>query len=755
MALVFKRILMITHNVQFAIDTKRALESLGDYEVTTVTDAKNAIDRLQAQAHHIVLIDVENLEIPPLDMIKVVRATQSDIAIILAPDLPDVHDIAGILNVQGVVDIPAPVRSLIPVFEQSANAVLDSLPDTIKAPAVDTLQETVYIETLVDDLLGDDETPYFTSRQIQAQKRSLLDSLPDDDEQRSNTIEFVVESEGNNERIRYAADADESQADRAMRLFQRLAQEEPPMPSISQSGTVSDLARNLSQSKQLVPTDDVEEEETEAHDIEDIEETISESIPAILVLQTALNETTPVNAISLKTLHENIQNRLPSDKQTIRPLPSWLKESEKYIQEPVFLSTDIDYLDSQRPMEYTSTNTQASDGTIIVSDSGNLETEVIESGKPFAADELVGDFDLSDVEDESPIANEPEASPEIEEDVDGVDEIPTLLDEADVVSESIATKPDEEVDAEEDILEVSDDATVDEVDSEPIIDVSTTVLHDDPYVAQLAVTLTQVTTELTAEATVLTRDNTIVAYSGDMPIEDIDDVRSVIKDDWSATSDNARIRFITLPSSGTDYMLYSKGTIGGFTLSMLFIGTRQLRVIRRQGERLLNALEEIDAVDESEPINLDIPEAVVEEHSDIVAVPEITPDEAVTVDEPVDIGPKSPYTFILLTNEIMLSDTVAKQLVFWMETQLNSLHWTTHKFYVRQDMLYLHADVPGDLSPASLVRNLKDQSEKIVQSEDDTLQGKLWTDAYLVLTPGRDMTDREIQRFLNFARNEI
>lgn len=755
MALVFKRILMITHNVQFAIDTKRALESLGDYEVTTVTDAKNAIDRLQAQAHHIVLIDVENLEIPPLDMIKVVRATQNDIAIILAPDLSDVHDIAGILNVQGVVDIPAPVRSLIPVFEQSANAVLDSLPDTIKAPAVDTLQETVYIETLVDDLLGDDETPYFTSRQIQAQKRSLLDSLPDDEEQRSNTIEFVVESEGNNERIRYAADADESQADRAMRLFQRLAQEEPPMPSISQSGTVSDLARNLSQSKQLVLTDDVqEEEETEAHDIEDIEEAISESIPAILVLQTALNETTPVNAISLKTLHENIQSRLPSDKQTIRPLPSWLKESEKFIQEPVFLSTDIDYLDSQRPMEYTSTNTQASDGTIIVSDSGNLETEVIESGKPFAADELVGDFDLSEVEDEPSIADEPEASPEIEEDVDVVDEIPTLLDEDDVVSESIATIPDEDVVAAEDIPEASDDDT-DDADSKPIIDGSTTILHDDPYVAQLAVTLTQVTTELTAEATVLTRDNTIVAYSGDMPIEDIEDVRSVIKDDWSATSDNARIRFITLPSSGTDYMLYSKGTIGGFTLSMLFIGTRQLRVIRRQGERLLNALEEIDEADESEPINLDIPEEVTEESSGLVAVPEIAPDEVVTVDEPVDIGPKSPYTFILLTNEIMLSDTVAKQLVFWMETQLNSLHWTTHKFYVRQDMLYLYADVPGDLSPATLVRNLKDQSEKIVQSEDETLQDKLWTDAYLVLTPGRDMTDREIQRFLNFARNEI
>ena len=70
MSLAFKRLLLVTHNVQFAIDTQRALESLGDYEVTLVTDTSNAIDRLKKQPHHIVILDVESLNMPPTEMVS-------------------------------------------------------------------------------------------------------------------------------------------------------------------------------------------------------------------------------------------------------------------------------------------------------------------------------------------------------------------------------------------------------------------------------------------------------------------------------------------------------------------------------------------------------------------------------------------------------------------------------------------------------------------------------------------------------------
>jgi CheY-like chemotaxis protein len=735
MVLAFKRIMIVTHNIQFAIDTKRALESLGHYEVTTVTDAVNVIEKLRNQAHNLVLLDIENLEIPAPEMVITIRKIQQEIAIILAPDVPDAHDIAVMTDVQGVVNIPVPVRQLMPVLESSVRDIYDNLPETVKAPTIDAPQETVNIETLVDELLGDDETPYFTSRQVLAQKTSLLDEKDHTTQPLPNTLEVIIESKPEGDTVHYVPPSNvEEYGDHSMRLFQKLAEEEPPIPNLNESGTISDLARNVAPSAPMPLIDDDKETETEAHQIDEEDHN---AIPAILVLQTAINETTPIEAISLQTLYDNIQDRLPTDKQTIRPLPSWLKEGEKFIREPIFLEDNLSLLEIQRSMEYTSTTTQQADSSVVVSDSGDLETEVI--------DEVNAQISIADLE--------------VAEDVDvGITEdvVDQINEDADHVDEAIAIDMDEGN---------QPDSLI--IDEPPIVEVVPHLQPEDPYDMQLAVTLTQVSTELTAEATILTRDNAIVAYSGDMPMEDIEDLRTVIADDWTAEVDNARIRFITLPSSGKDFMLYSKGTVGGFTLSMIFAGTKQLRVIRRQGSRLINALEAIPEV--VVPLEESIPDSnleVTEETPNIGIIP-LAPQEIVDPDngevsvglevvEAVDVGPKHPFTFIWLVDDsdVQLSIDVSQKLIFWIEMQLNSLHWTSHKLDVHQDFIYLHADVPGDLSPAILIRELMERSQKIALSEDDSLPEDLWADAYLVLTPGRDMTPREIQRFLNFARAE-
>ncbi len=771
MSLAFKRILLVTHNVQFAIDTQRALESLGEYEVTTVTDASNALDRLKNQPHHLIILDIENVNIPPPEMIQLVYSIQKEIAIVLAPDLPDAHELAITLDVQGVVDIPSPVRALIPIIEYAVSDVYDNLPETAKAPALDLPQETVYIETLVDELLGDDETPYFTSRQIRAQSRSLFRHDDENTPNGSNTLEVLIESKPEGDTVRYKPPKTTGDDESSLSLFQKLANEEPPMPGFGENGTISDLARSVTHSKLAIQGED--ETEAQLLDTDDSfdDEDGSQSAPAILVLQTALDQTTPVEAISLKTLYENIQERLSTDQQNIRPLPSWLREGEKFIREPIFLPDDLPSLDDVRPMEYTSTLTQPSESAVVISNSGDLETEVIDDGMSYGAGEPDDILNIDAFEDSVPI-DEIEDVDTIE-DADSIDIDDDAQVEDDEIDEPQIDKPAEPI---EDILE-NETPLVAEIAPE-----FTSPSHqEDPYVTQLAVTLTQLTTELTAEATILTRENNIVAYSGDMPVEDIDDLADIINNDWQANDDNARIRFITLPSSGSDYMLYSKATVGGFTLSMVFAGTKQLRVIRRQGDRLLDALEEVPdgSIDVEEPEEITILEPGVEEDAPVVEdiQPEDEPrtlqsmqeDEPRTLqsmqeeipdeddEEPVDVGPKHPFTFIWLVDsfEVQLSEHVAQQLVFWLQVQLNSLHWTTLKLEVHQDFVYLHADVPGDFSPSVLIRNLMERSAKIACSEDENLPKDLWADAYLVLTPGRDMTDREIQRFLNFARGEL
>lgn len=764
MALAFKRIMIVTHNVQFAIDTKRALESLGDYEVTTVTNAINVIERLNIQPHNLILLDIENLETPAPEMILTIRKIQQEIAIILAPDVIDAHDLMVTADVQGVVDLPVPVRQLIPILEKSVREIYDNLPETAKSPSIDVPQETVHIETLVDNLLGDDETPYFTSRQIRAQKRSLIDDKDNTTENLPNGLEVIIQSTSDGETVRYVPPQKSvDYADHSMRLFKKLAEEEPPIPNLNESGTISDLARGSTSSEVNVVIEGDHEVETELHQIDELPDEEPDAIPAMLVLQTAIDETTPIEAISLQTLYDNIQTRLPPDKQSIRPFPSWLKEGEKFIREPLFLEAQISLIDNQTSMEYTSTTTEQANSAVVVSNSGELETEVMEFKDQNAVDGLDAAIDIdplveADELTEVDVVDDSDDS-DVVEDIEPFEDANQSLDSERVEEVNLATNDDAVADDEFDILDIDEPSTLNII--------VPNVQSEDPYDMQLAVTLTQVSTELTAEATILTRQNAIVAYSGDMPMEDIEDLRSVIADDWTAEVDNARIRFITLPSSGKDFMLYSKGTVGGFTLSMIFAGTKQLRVIRRQGARLISALEATpEVVAPPEEVKPDVkpeiadetpdtgivpivPQVIVEPDSDMIAV-------GVEIVEAVDVGPKHPFTFIWLVEDadVQLSEAVAKKLVFWLEVQLNSVHWTIHTLKVHQDFIYLHADIPGDLSPATLIRDVMKRSTKIVRSEDDALPENMWADSYLVLTPGREMTDREIQRFLNFARNE-
>ena len=203
--------------------------------------------------------------------------------------------------------------------------------------------------------------------------------------------------------------------------------------------------------------------------------------------------------------------------------------------------------------------------------------------------------------------------------------------------------------------------------------------NDDPLLAQLAVTMTQMMTDLTADATVLTRDNQIVAYSGSLALETFRALRRAIEDDWKADSDASRIRYINLPAGGRDYMLYSRGSVAEHTLTMIFAGGRQLREIRQQGDRMLRAL---DAAPERE-----------------------AREEARTTPQPPEARElRQPFAFVWMVDDPkrLLQKPVAEQLVFWLEVQLNGLNWRIQRLDVHRDFIYLCADVPGSASPDAL-----------------------------------------------------
>ncbi len=243
MTIAVKRILLVTRDVQFAINVKRALESLGEYAVTPVTEARNAIEQLRRKPHHLVLLDIENLTIAPAVMIDLIRARQGEIAIVLAPDNATAHDLAQKYRAQGVVDIPVSSRFLIPLLEGSLRDVYEALPQTARLPAIDMQEDTVNIESLVDGLLVDQAMPSYTLQKLQASYRLLH---PTDDDVKAGPppdgIELAIESEDDGDTIRYR----HLRGDEGDRATTGKQDEDTPLSSTGEQTTVRDLGRALS-----------------------------------------------------------------------------------------------------------------------------------------------------------------------------------------------------------------------------------------------------------------------------------------------------------------------------------------------------------------------------------------------------------------------------------------------------------------------------------------------------------------------------
>ena len=273
------------------------------------------------------------------------------------------------------------------------------------------------------------------------------------------------------------------------------------------------------------------------------------------------------------------------------------------------------------------------------------------------------------------------------------------------------------------------------VEAEPIPPVETyaAALTEEARIAQLALNLTQVSLETSAEGTILTRKNQIIALAGHLSQEDTIELQNAIHNDWGTGGDGARLRFITLPSSNKEYMLYSTGTEDDLILSMIFAGTTPLRVIRQQGQRLVKALGEVP---ENQPTNAIIP----------------TPRREVQESTEETLEPNA-YVWLVRDPDQRLSSAVAHSISAGLMTQLSEMRWKIEQLQVQEEYIYLLANVPSETPSYTVIRELKQRAATIAQKQDSNLEVQdLWADSYLVLSPGRELAPDEIQEFVDFQR---
>lgn len=623
--------------------------------------------------------------------------------------------------------------------------------------------------------------------------------------------------------------------------FQKLAEEEPPMPTLEQSGTVSDLMvgigdRGFYSVLAMLRGEEVEEsqavherapappeapddfagaftgrevlpEEAEdaaqirsvpppgarpepgpdwwGFDFPDQSDADEESV-AHVVLRTTLDQP---EAMPLDEVMSEIESRLASHKLKIRPLPSWNMDTSAFravsdagVSEPDFLPEELppgetlpsaaarprprrapkapphlpeDDAPSEAPEEppsdASSRTTRPStavqeefvppalEGDTAL-DTGYLEDtapskavmpdEPPPSSRPAAAinPEWLPEFDAAPVTEAAPPADlNDRSSVFIGFDLEAEEEWPFVEEDAEAEAEN---EPESAAAAVQDAAEEPLESWPPLPDMPPAEDVVVDE-SDDPYIAQLALNLTQVSLELTAEGTILTRGSEIMAFAGHLSPEDILELRDVVANDWQSNSDGARFRFIRLPSSGKDYMLYSIQTTGELTLSMIFAGTTPLRVIRHQAQRLARALESVP-----EPA----PEEPVQEPAPLVPVETITYNTYACV-------------WLLRDPQDRLSDAVAQAIIAGLTIQLQEQNWKIHSLQVHEDFVYLLADVPGEKPPHEIIRDLRRRSAEIAHTQAAELTPQmLWADSYYILTPGRELQTEEILEFINFQR---
>lgn len=296
--------------------------------------------------------------------------------------------------------------------------------------------------------------------------------------------------------------------------------------------------------------------------------------------------------------------------------------------------------------------------------------------------------------------------------------------------------------------------------------------------ARLALRLTQASLELATEATVLTQDNKVVAFAGTLAQEDIAELGALINDDWEAQADQSRIRFVTLTSSGKDYMLFSRRTITpeatngtdqpNFTLTMVFAGNMPLRTIRRQSDRLLHALTEvpdtpapeIDTAEEFSPLDQEAAAVPLPTSTPEVAEPLQAAEIATTApEEPRAVtpytGPTTPYTYIWMLRDSAqrLSPAQAQGVIAGLDRWLTERGWGIKALSVHDAYVYLFADVPGDLAAHDVIPELKRVSAQLIAQKDDSVASEdLWAEAYITLLPGRELNQDEIERFVRLGR---
>ncbi len=287
---------------------------------------------------------------------------------------------------------------------------------------------------------------------------------------------------------------------------------------------------------------------------------------------------------------------------------------------------------------------------------------------------------------------------------------------------------------------------------------------DEADLAQMAVMLTQYSLESSAQATMVTRPGEVLADAGQLSDAAMDRLFEIVDSAWqtSTVDSDALIRFITLPGEG-EFLLYSKLVEHDLALSMVFHANTPVRTIRRQARRLGMSLDLVPEMDDEPPAAKTLPNRPTDLRPPVGLRESLVQGELYD-EQPIPSRPvedSAPQTFTAYTCLWLPFDpgqellgNLADDLYMWIQDIVEENAWQLEELDVRSDYVVVSLSAPEKVLPDTIIAHLMaETASRTAEYYPDELNGSaLWTDGYYVVSPPRELTEREIARFITYQR---
>ena len=117
--------------------------------------------------------------------------------------------------------------------------------------------------------------------------------------------------------------------------------------------------------------------------------------------------------------------------------------------------------------------------------------------------------------------------------------------------------------------------------------------NDPPWlsnVTRAAQHLTRLTLEFSAQAALITRDDQMWAYAGQLPQSSTHELTETVSRYWDRQKENDLVRFVHLVSTGAEHMLYATRLTRNMVLALIFDAETPFSTIHTQANQLVRSL---------------------------------------------------------------------------------------------------------------------------------------------------------------------